>query len=287
MKEDKDMRQNLLRAIAFGLLLFLLSSGASAQQGAPPMATAQPSAQGQGDEAPLTNADVVKLCKLDLGDQVVIAKINQAKTVNFNLDTDSLIKLKEESVSKDVIAAMLKRSTPIEGGPAAGGVPPRPANGAPATNGSGGAGSAVRLCTTSGDVALLRLSGEQSMTYAFVTMLRFMDYPGLKAQTRTTDRQPTLVILSDADPRGQFFLVKAKSNKRHDNRSVKVGAGFFGTKGINVPDKDWTIPYEATQEQPGTWRLRVPSGLTPGEYCIYVAAGDPISVGSIYDFGVD
>jgi hypothetical protein len=66
-------------------------------------------------EAPLVNADVIKLFKMGLGDEIVIAKINQAKVVDFQLDTDDLAKLMEQHVSKSIIAAMFKRATPQAG----------------------------------------------------------------------------------------------------------------------------------------------------------------------------
>lgn len=49
----------------------------------------------QAAEAPLTNEDAIKLSKLDLGDDLIISKINQSKNVGLNFDTDSLIKLKK------------------------------------------------------------------------------------------------------------------------------------------------------------------------------------------------
>lgn len=61
-------------------------------------------------EKPLTNADVVKLWKLALGEDVVIAKINQAAEVDFRLESDDLANLKKAGVSSKVIAAMLDRS---------------------------------------------------------------------------------------------------------------------------------------------------------------------------------
>lgn len=75
--------------------------------------------QSPSKEAPLTNQAVVKLCALDLGDDVVLAKIQQAKTVAFSLEPEDLAKLKQQGVSKGVIAAMIKRATPIEAAPAA------------------------------------------------------------------------------------------------------------------------------------------------------------------------
>jgi hypothetical protein len=121
------MKRSLRLAVLLGSVVALAGGAALAQETAPPAtpvpstAPAEASAAGVATptaapaaEAPLTNADVVKLCKLDLGDEVVIAKINEAKAVHFTLGTDSLVALKQDGVSKDVIAAMLKRTTPVE-----------------------------------------------------------------------------------------------------------------------------------------------------------------------------
>jgi len=67
-------------------------------------------------EAPLSNDDVIKLFKLGFSDEVIISKIMQVKDVAFNLDTDSLIKLREEGVSQKVISVMLNRSKSLETG---------------------------------------------------------------------------------------------------------------------------------------------------------------------------
>lgn len=61
-------------------------------------------------EQPLTNDDVIKLANLGIGDDAVIAKIHQAATVDFKLETDDLVHLKNGGVSGKVIAAMLDRS---------------------------------------------------------------------------------------------------------------------------------------------------------------------------------
>ena len=62
-------------------------------------------------EKPLTNADVVALIKLDLGDDLVISKIQQAPLEALDVSTDALIKLKGEGASKTVLDAMIKRAS--------------------------------------------------------------------------------------------------------------------------------------------------------------------------------
>jgi len=238
-------------------------------------------------EPPLTNDDVVKLHKLDLGDEIVIAKINQAAAVDFRLDTDSLVSLKTEGVSKPVIEAMLKRATPAAPAAASG----APAGAAPGMAGPFGSGDAVtgamsqgyaRLCTKDGDLELTSIAGSVSATYAFVTMLQFMDYPELAARVRTNDPKPSVLLRVQGNPTGRVFWVKADPDKNDNVRSVKVGrGGMFGVKSVTTPDKDWTIPFESKEEQPGLWRLTPRGQLKPGEYGIYVGTGE------LYDFAIE
>src|SRR4051812_3244185 len=68
-------------------------------------------------EALFSNKDVIKLVKLDLGDDVVIGKIKQAADVAFDLTTDGLVQLKQAGVSSHVIAAMLEKATPAAAPP--------------------------------------------------------------------------------------------------------------------------------------------------------------------------
>lgn len=61
-------------------------------------------------EKPLTNDDVISLVKLDLGDDIVIAKIQQAPAEALDVSTDGLVRLKQAGIGKAVIDAMLKRA---------------------------------------------------------------------------------------------------------------------------------------------------------------------------------
>lgn len=62
-------------------------------------------------EKPLTNDDVIALVKLDLGDDIVISKIQQAPVEALDVSTEAIIKLKQAGVSKAVIDAMIKRAS--------------------------------------------------------------------------------------------------------------------------------------------------------------------------------
>ena len=65
---------------------------------------------GGGGEKALTNDDVVAMVKADLGDDLVIAKIQQAPREALDVSSEALVKLKKLGVSKGVLDAMLRRA---------------------------------------------------------------------------------------------------------------------------------------------------------------------------------
>ena len=249
--------------------------GASEASAAPNVAAAP-----RAPEAALTNEEVVKLAKLGLGDQVVVAKIKQAPRVDFRLDADSLGRLKQEGVGADAITAMLERSsagavqqTTIVVNPGTGVGPSTPLV---LSEGM------VRMRTKEWEKDLKSTAGSVSTTYAFVTVLLFSDFPGLAAPVRTTDPRPTFLVSSRQSPVGRYFLVKAKPNKGDRNRSVKMGrAGFVTYKEVGAPDVDWQIPADVVEEQPGLWRMTPRRPLPKGEYGVWVKTND------LFDFAVE
>lgn len=78
----------------------LKSGGASQSANSPPSST----------EKALTNEDILSLVKVGLGDELIVGKVRQAKTVAFDLSTDGLVALKKAGVPNAVIDAMMKRS---------------------------------------------------------------------------------------------------------------------------------------------------------------------------------
>lgn len=235
-------------------------------------------------ESPLTNEEVVQLCKLDLGDEVVIAKINQAKSVEFKLDTGDLAKLKGEGVSKPVIAAMLNRATApkLAAGVANGLLP-----GAASADDEG-----VFLRIGGKEIRLQSVQGDLSSAWAYFVTLTFLDFPGLKAELRNADRKPTLVIHSSKSPRGRIFFVKCESNKKDNNRSVKIGrAGFASMKSWASPDSDWTVEFDTKEVSGNYWEIIPKKDLEPGEYGLLYRGGFTgllgAGQGELFDFGVD
>ncbi len=252
-------------ALLVGLqLLFGLPLAAAAQ--APPARS----------EAAFSNKDVIKLVKLELGDDVVIGKIKQAADVAFDLTTDGLVQLKQGGVSSRVISAMLEKTT----SPAA------------PTPGAGGGNQPqffdgrddVRILISDREVRLPANRGDISSTGFWPVVFTFLDYPGLHARARSKNSRPTLVIRSEHDPKGYYYLGMLDVNKEADNnRSLKIEqkvSGFSATTRV-VPAGRWYVDYESSEKTPGIWYITPKRDLQPGEYGVVVPGG------VLYEFGVD
>jgi hypothetical protein len=227
----------------------------------------------------LTNGDVVTLVKAGFGDALVIQKIEGAPSVDFDVATETLVKLKQNGISQAVIGAMLKRSSSAPAG----------ANTPAAVSGVGGApatgNSTVRLVTTQGTLDLVKMNG--TLSHTGLGMKTFHEFGGAAAHLRTRDAQPTILIASTSSPQGQYYVVKTEPNSKKQKRSVKIGSGMLGMHGSTSPDEDWTVPYECTQSAAGIWRLQLSKSLEPGEYGVYISSQNQLTAGDLFDFGVD
>jgi len=252
--------------------LMLVLGAVSVQLVTPATAYAQSSSS-----AAMTNADVVKLAKLGFGSEIIKEKISGASTVNFKLDVDDLVKLKNAGVSQDVISAMLQRA---DGGGASASASARASASGPV--GYPG-GPAVTLVTKDGGSVNLRsISGTMSSTNAVVTVLIHENYPGMAAGVRTHDTRPSFIVNSAVQPKGSIYIVSLDVDKGDQDRSLKLGNARFwgGMKNMGAPDKDNQIAYDAVSMGSGNqWKLTPTSDLKPGEYGLYS--------GGLYDFGVD
>lgn len=240
---------------------------------------------------PLTNADVVSLAKLAMGDDVIIAKINQAAAVDFKLEVTDLEALKKAGVSGPVISAMLKKSTAAPASAPAPTSSAKPASGGgaqPAPSGGYqpmGAQEAdtVYLLVAGGKrIAIRSAAGTMSSTYAYITQLVHSNFDGLKADARTNERRPTLILRSAKSPKGRMWFVSAEVDEKNNVRSVKMGnSKLFGAKNIGAPDSSNQIECDIVAEGPDTWRITPKKDLKAGEYGIWMNTNE------MFDFGID
>lgn len=63
-------------------------------------------------EEVLRNQDVVKMAAAGLGDEIIVAKVQEASQVDFQLSVDDLVALRKAGLSERVVHAMLERSKP-------------------------------------------------------------------------------------------------------------------------------------------------------------------------------
>jgi hypothetical protein len=210
----------------------------------------------------LNNSDVVNLVKAGLDNSVVVAKIKQAPEVDFKLEADDLVALKAAGVSSEIISAMLARTTPAEDQPKA----------APPFNGFGpGMTNTAVLITREGRKDLSPSHGEMSTAGFAYFQSVFFNYPGLHASVQTNDRRPSLLIHSEFDPNEHYFIGKLDPDTKINARSLKIknkGHGFSMGAGVR-PDEDWMVPYTASEEEKGVWKMTPTADLQPGEYGLF------------------
>jgi hypothetical protein len=232
---------------------------------------------GAAEEQPLSNADIIKLSKLSLGDEVIIAKIKTAKAVKFAIATDDLIKLKESGVSSPVIAAMLDRLS--AGAPA------------PATPAAGPAVARVKLVAKEGTLELKPMAGDlKTLVAPFVGMRRYVEFSGIASAARIKDPSPTLLLQADRDPQKKWWLVRLNP---WDNKLRVIDLQSFGMWGgtvsnAPVPDESCNVSYTAVEEKAGLWRIAPKGALKPGEYGLFWWTGEASGTQThLSDFGVD
>lgn len=260
------------------LFLFVLMVSAITVSAAPLPQASPAQSEVVKEEAPLSNKEVIKLAKLGLGDEVVIAKIKQAANVAFDVTTDGLVQLKQAGMSGPIIAAMLERTTPKSASPIT--IAANDSIEASSPNPS----QDVRIISGDKQVRLPSNRGDISATGMWPVVFTFLDYPGLHARTRTTHRRPMLVIRSEHDPKSYYYLAKLDVNDDEDNnRSLKIeqkASGFTATTRV-VPAGRWYVEYDASERSAGVWEIIPKRDLQPGEYGVVVPGG------ILYEFGID
>lgn len=268
------------------LLAVLALSLAGLSLGVPALAQTTPD---PATEPALTNQDVVKLSAAGLGEEVVIAKINQATRVDFQLDTDALVRLREQGVGKAVMTAMLNRA-------GSGGHPTAPGQqqplqaSQPAGVTASTVGGNIRLLVDGHETLLRVTRGDINVVgFSFVKLMHY-EIPGTQSRVRVDDPQVRVAITTDFPPEGYFFLVKLDIDTKHNNRSLKIGsvkqALSLRSRGQGIPDKDYVIACRAEQASGDEWILVPQTALETGEYGIWVEAYGQGASG-LYDFGVD
>ncbi|MEO8648596.1 MAG: hypothetical protein ABI539_05460 [Acidobacteriota bacterium] len=267
--------------------------------------TASVNAQGET----MTNDEVISLAKAGLSPALIVNKIRTSKS-NFDLSTDSLIKLKQAGVHDDIVAAMLEAKS----GRAS-------TSGAATVSGTGDPNDPMAKHTY-GIYLLDERDGQRKMTQlqpsvsaqnrtgggftAAVTPFGLgkvktkANLPGRAADLRVTSTSPVFYFYLDTTSGGlntasgipstpnEFTLVRF--NQRSDNREVTIAkSNSWGSKG-GLSD-EYVVALIAEDLGNGIFKVTPTTPLKVGEYGFYlVNSGNSNASAAIgakfFDFGV-
>ncbi len=285
------------------LLLFGLLSGCS------PVAWSQDSSP--PTDAPLTNADVIRMTQLKFGDSVVIAKI-KASSCRFDIGMEALSKLKEAGVSDSIIQVMVEVGAAHNAATEAKSkeAPPVDPNDPRTPHPAG----IYWLSKEARDKGLVQLeptvySGGKTggvlasaMTYGLAKTKWKAVVRSKQANQRIAEEKPEFWFYFESATHGlghggaywiagatspnEFVL--AKMNVKKDERELVVGEwnAFGASTGTRSKD---TVAMRIEKIAPGIYRVIAENPLPPGEYCFFYAGGTAamgVSGGRLFDFGI-
>lgn len=264
----------------------------------------------------MTNDEVISLSKAGLNPSLIVGKIRTSKT-NFDLSTDSLIKLKQAGVGDDVVAAMLEAKS----GKSVSAAASAPSTGAAAVGPLGDPNDPMakhnygiylyeekdgvrKMTPVKANVSAQNRTGglfTSSMTYGIGKVKTKTNLPGRNADLQIQNTSPVFYFYLDitsgglntasgvpSDPK-EFTLVLF--NQRSDNREVTIGkSNAFGAKG-GLSD-EYVVQFKAEDMGNGIFKVTPAADLKKGEYgFMLVNSGNSNTAAGVgakfFDFGVN
>lgn len=256
----------------------------------------------------MTNDEVITLTKAGLSPAIIIGKIRSGKS-DFDLSTDSLIKLKQSGVSDDIVTAMLEaksgKSTASAAGPSMSGDPNDPMS----KHGYGiylyeDRGGERKMTQLAPNVSAQNRTGgmfTSGLTYGIGKVKIKSNLPGRSAALQIKDTQPVFYFYLDITTGGlntssgvpstpnEFAMIRF--NQRSDNREVTIGkANAFGAKG-GLSD-EYVVQFNAQDMGNGVFKVTPSTPLQKGEYAFYLINSGNSNASSavgakFFDFGVN
>lgn len=239
------------------------------------------------DQEVITNNTIIRMVKAKLGEDVIISKIRNSKT-NFDLSTDSLIKLHEAAVSDNLINVMQNpQSQPTSAS--------QPLNSP--TPSSGGlfivqGGKNVEMEYVAGFTKTITsayaMGWSGSMKTKFVIMAS-----GEKASFRIQGKTPAFYSKLHPSEIGLVIFDTDTYNKKPVRYVLRVG-DMWQTQGQAAGPAQSNIDFDFKKEPNGLYKITLKAPLEKGEYA-FIAPGtssgggpwNPSSAYKIFDFGVD
>jgi hypothetical protein len=261
----------------------------------------------------MTNEEVISLTRAGLASSLIVGKIRTSKT-NFDLSTDSLIKLKQAGVGDDVVTAMLEaKSGKSVSTPAASGASAGRASGDPNDPMSPHNYGIYLYEERDGQRKMTQIAANVSAQNrtgggftAAVTPFGLgkvktkANLPGRNAALQIASTIPVFYFYLDATSGGlntnsgipsspnEFTLIRF--NQRSDNREVTISKmNSWGGKG-GLSD-EYVMPLKAEDLGNGIFKVTPGIELKKGEYAFYLvgsgSSNTAAGVGSkFFDFGV-
>lgn len=292
------------------LSLFLLALALTTQS------PAQSPGQGKAPKEVITNASVIELVKLGLGESIIIEKIRQSECA-FDTSIEGLKQLKAARVSDAIIQAMLapKPSRPSPDSRPLGGsnfaVTPPASNSPKPSDADPQLQPGIYLQDKNGlrEINPTTFSGTKgsywgtALTYGIKKSRMRASVRGGSANTVIAQSRPTFYFYFDnslaspgmamsgmsffgATSPAEFVLVKMdrKSNSRE---AVLMEFNSFGSS-TGARDKD-IQDFAFEKVRPGVFKVIPKESLDIGEYCFYYA-GTPMGLGmaggKLFDFSI-
>lgn len=263
----------------------------------------------------LTNDEVISLSKAGLSSSIIIDKIRTSKS-NFDLSTDSLIKLKQVGISDDIVSAMLAAKNggtiSVPSSPGSGFIPGKTMGDPNDPMASHSYGiylyevkDGVRKMTQlKPNVSAQNRTGggfTASMTpFGLGKMKTKANLPGRTADLQLNTTAPVFYFYLDTSSGGlntasgipsnpnEFTLVRF--NQRSDNREVTIAkTNQWGSKG-GLSD-EYVVAFKSEDLGNGIFKITPSDELKKGEYGFYLVnsgnSNASAGMGSkFFDFGV-
>ena len=256
----------------------------------------------------MTNDEVISLTKAGLSPAIIIGKIRSGKS-NFDLSTDSLIKLKQSGVSDEIVSAMLEAKS----GRSTASVPGAPTSGDPNDPMAKHSYGIYLFEERDGQRKMTQLTPNVSaqnrtggmftsgLTYGIGKVKIKSNLPGRSAALQIKDTQPVFYFYLDITSGGlntssgvpstpnEFAMIRF--NQRSDNREVTIGKmNAFGAKG-GLSD-EYVVQFNAQDMGNGVFKITPAVPLTKGEYAFYLINSGNSNASSavgakFFDFGVN
>ena len=263
----------------------------------------------------ITNEEIISLTKSGLANSIIVGKIRTSKT-NFDTTADALIRLKQNGVGDDVIAAMFEAKNPN----AAAGAPSN-STGAAAVSPAGDPNDPMskhnygiylyeerdgvrKMTQVRPTVSEQNRTGgmfTNSLTYGISKIKTKAELPGRAASFQITTIKPVFYFYLDASSGGlntssgvpsdpkEFSLVRFSLHG--DNREVTIAKTnvFSGKGGLSG---EYIMEFQAEDLGNGVFRVTPSGELKKGEYAFYLInsgnSNTGAAVGSkFFDFGVN